>query len=150
VEKQEKCVFVFQTVCFCESVGTITFSRNSDTNTLLFKWLFLNYYNTMNVPYVSKALRSIKFKFQRNWAYLMRQLVSCCLKSSLFFLICRMGWDRVHLVRWPLFSVLYQPRMMRDRHGVVGGMRIYRGNRSTRRKPTLVPLCAPQIPHDLT
>jgi hypothetical protein len=30
----------------------------------------------------------------------------------------------------------------------IGGM-IGRGNRSTRRKPALVPLCPPQIPHDL-
>jgi hypothetical protein len=29
-------------------------------------------------------------------------------------------------------------------------MRIGRGNRSTRRKPAPVPLCPPQIPHDLT
>jgi hypothetical protein len=29
-------------------------------------------------------------------------------------------------------------------------MRIGRGNRSTRRKPAPMPLCAPQIPHDLT
>jgi hypothetical protein len=34
--------------------------------------------------------------------------------------------------------------------GAVGGMRIGRGNRNTRRKPTPVPLCPPQIPHDLT
>jgi hypothetical protein len=33
--------------------------------------------------------------------------------------------------------------------GEFGGM-IGRGNRSTRRKPALVPLCPPQIPHDLT
>jgi hypothetical protein len=37
-----------------------------------------------------------------------------------------------------------------DDYGAVGGMRIGRGNRSTRRKPTPVPLCPPQIPHDLT
>jgi hypothetical protein len=37
-----------------------------------------------------------------------------------------------------------------DECGVVGGMRIGRGNRSTRRKPAPVPLCSPQIPHDLT
>jgi hypothetical protein len=34
--------------------------------------------------------------------------------------------------------------------GATGGMRIGRGNRITRRKPAPVPLCAPQIPHDLT
>jgi hypothetical protein len=33
-----------------------------------------------------------------------------------------------------------------DDDGEIGGM-IGRGNRSTRRKPTPVPLCPPQIPH---
>jgi hypothetical protein len=37
--------------------------------------------------------------------------------------------------------------MMDDDYGGVGGMRIDRGNRSTRRKPAPVPLCPPQIPH---
>jgi hypothetical protein len=37
-----------------------------------------------------------------------------------------------------------------DECGAVGEMRIGRGNRSTRRKPAAVPLCSPQIPHDLT
>jgi hypothetical protein len=42
------------------------------------------------------------------------------------------------------------PRMMDDDEcGAVGGMRIGRGNRNTRRKPAPVPLC-PQIPHDST
>jgi hypothetical protein len=35
-------------------------------------------------------------------------------------------------------------------YGAFGGMRIGRGNRSTRRKPTAVTPCPPQIPHDLT
>jgi hypothetical protein len=34
--------------------------------------------------------------------------------------------------------------------GAFGGMEIGRGNRSTRRKPSPVPLCPPQIPFDLT
>jgi hypothetical protein len=37
-----------------------------------------------------------------------------------------------------------------DECGAVGGMRIDRGNRSNRRKPAPLPLCQPQIPHDLT
>jgi hypothetical protein len=37
-----------------------------------------------------------------------------------------------------------------DECGAVGGMRIGRGNRSTRTKPAPVPLCPPPIPHDLT
>jgi hypothetical protein len=47
--------------------------------------------------------------------------------------------------------LLYQLRMIdNDDYGAVGGMRIGRGNRSTRRKPAPVLLCPPQIPHDLT
>jgi hypothetical protein len=34
--------------------------------------------------------------------------------------------------------------------GEFGGMKIGRGNRSTRRKPTPEPLCPPQIPLDQT
>jgi hypothetical protein len=37
-----------------------------------------------------------------------------------------------------------------DECGTVGGMRIGRGNRSTRRKRAPLQLCLPQIPHDLT
>jgi hypothetical protein len=59
------------------------------------------------------------------------------------------GGVRVHLVRRPIFGLLYQPRMIDDPRGVVGGMRIGKGNRSTRRKPTPMPLCPPQIPPDL-
>jgi hypothetical protein len=47
-------------------------------------------------------------------------------------------------------GLLYQPWVIDDDYGAVGGMRIGRGNRSTRRKPATVPLCPPQIPHDLT
>jgi hypothetical protein len=46
-------------------------------------------------------------------------------------------------------GLLYQPRMMDDPEcGAVGGT-LARGNRSTRRIPAPVPLCPPQIPHDL-
>jgi hypothetical protein len=34
--------------------------------------------------------------------------------------------------------------------GEIGGMKIGRGNRSTRRKPAPEPLCPPQIPLDQT
>jgi hypothetical protein len=39
---------------------------------------------------------------------------------------------------------------VRDERGAVGGMRIGRGNPSTRRKPAPVPLGPPQIPNNLT
>jgi hypothetical protein len=44
-------------------------------------------------------------------------------------------WERVHSVRRPLFGLSYEPRMMDDLCGAIGGMRIGKGNRSTRRKP---------------
>jgi hypothetical protein len=59
------------------------------------------------------------------------------------------GWDWVHLVRRQLSDLLYQHRMIGYKCGAVGGMRIGRGNRSTRIKPALLPLSPPQIPHDL-
>jgi hypothetical protein len=68
----------------------------------------------------------------------------------IFYNFSGVGWDWVHLVRRPLFGPLYQPRMIDDECGVVGRMRTGRGNRSTLRKPAPVPLCPPQIPHNLT
>jgi hypothetical protein len=35
-----------------------------------------------------------------------------------------------------------------DEHAPIGGM--IKRNESTRRKPAPVPLCSPQVPHDLT
>jgi hypothetical protein len=43
-------------------------------------------------------------------------------------------------------GLLYQPQMIDDGDcGGIGGMKIGRGNRSTRRKPAPAPLCPPQI-----
>jgi hypothetical protein len=48
-------------------------------------------------------------------------------------------------------GLLYQPQMIDDGDcRAIDGMKIGRGNRSTRRKPTPVSLCPPQIPHHLT
>jgi hypothetical protein len=55
----------------------------------------------------------------------------------------------VHLVHRPLIGLMYQPRMI-DEYREFGGMRIGRGNQSTRRISAPVPLCPPEIPHDLT
>jgi hypothetical protein len=64
---------------------------------------------------------------------------------------CGVGWDRVHFVRRAINGLLYQPCMIHDCEcGAVGGVRVGRGNRSTARKSAPVPLCPPQIPHDLT
>jgi hypothetical protein len=48
-------------------------------------------------------------------------------------------------------GLLYQPQMIDDSNcGAIGGIKIGGGTRSTRRKPALMPLCSPQIPHGLT
>jgi hypothetical protein len=48
-------------------------------------------------------------------------------------------------------GLLYQPQMIDDVYcGEIGGIKIGRGNRSTRRKPAPAPLYPPQIPHDQT
>jgi hypothetical protein len=48
-------------------------------------------------------------------------------------------------------GLLYQPQMIDDGdYGASDGMKIGRGNRNTRREFDAVPLCQPQIPHDLT
>jgi hypothetical protein len=48
-------------------------------------------------------------------------------------------------------DLLYQPQMIDDDDcGAIGGMKIGRGNRSTRRKPAPAPLRPPQIPLDQT
>jgi hypothetical protein len=45
-------------------------------------------------------------------------------------------------------GLLYQPRIIGDGDcGEIGGKKIGRGNRSTRKKPALASLCPPQIPH---
>jgi hypothetical protein len=69
-----------------------------------------------------------------------------------FFLISwgGVGWDWVHLVRWPITGLLYQPRMIDDECGAGGGTPIGRRTRNTRRKPAPVPLGPLQIPDDLT
>jgi hypothetical protein len=67
------------------------------------------------------------------------------------YFIFLMEWDWVHLVLRPLFELLYQPQTIDDDGcGSISGRQIGRGNRSTRRKPAPVPLCAPQILHVLT
>jgi hypothetical protein len=48
-------------------------------------------------------------------------------------------------------GLLYKPQMIDGGDcGAIGGMKIGRENRRTRRKPAPAPLCSPQIPHDQT
>jgi hypothetical protein len=48
-------------------------------------------------------------------------------------------------------GLLYKPQMIDEGDcGAIGGIKIGRGKRSTRRKPAPATLCPPQIPHDQT
>jgi hypothetical protein len=78
--------------------------------------------------------------------------MKCTVLSDFFFFLVSLGGVRVSpLGTSATVGLLYQPRMIDDDdYGAVGGMRIGRGHRSTRRKPASVPLCPLQIPLDLT
>jgi hypothetical protein len=68
-----------------------------------------------------------------------------------FFFLIEWDWQLSPLDTSATDSPLYRPRMIKDKEcGAIDGIRIGRGNRSTRREPASVPLCPPQIPHDLT
>jgi hypothetical protein len=70
--------------------------------------------------------------------------------SDYFFLFLSWGEPEYIWYCGHSFDLLYQHRMIDDECGAVDKMRIGRVNRSTRRKPAPVPLCQPQLPHDLT
>jgi hypothetical protein len=71
--------------------------------------------------------------------------------EDIFFLICLVGVESnwVHSARRPLIG-LFQPAPGDYDGGECGGMKIGRGNRSTRREPAPAPLCPPQIPLNQT
>jgi hypothetical protein len=67
--------------------------------------------------------------------------------SSFFF-----WWGGTYVTRYcGLFWPIVQPQMIDEGDcGEIGGIKIGRGNRSTRRKPAPAPFCPPQIPLDQT
>jgi hypothetical protein len=81
---------------------------------------------------------------------LMALKCQCASRHVVVFLVSLGGVRLSPLGTSVTVGLLYQPRMIDDDYGAAGGMRIGKGNRSTRRKPAPVPLCPPQIPHDLT
>jgi hypothetical protein len=71
------------------------------------------------------------------------------LKEIIFFIIGGVGLSPLGTA--VTSGLLYKLQMIDEGDcGATGGMKIGRGNRSTRRKPALEPLCPPQIPHDKT
>jgi hypothetical protein len=68
-----------------------------------------------------------------------------------FFIIILSGVRLSPLGTAATTGLLYQPQMIDEGDcGAIAGMKIGRGNRSTRRKPAPAPLCPPQIPLDQT
>jgi hypothetical protein len=68
----------------------------------------------------------------------------CSIKLSVFFNLCGETLDTAATT-----GLLYRPRIIDDGDcGEIGGIKISRGNRITRRKPVPAPLCTPKIPHD--
>jgi hypothetical protein len=71
--------------------------------------------------------------------------------SQLFFLLYFTGVGLSPLGTAATTGLLHQPQMIYyGDYEAVGGVKICRGNRSTRRKPAPATICPPQIPHDLT
>jgi hypothetical protein len=56
----------------------------------------------------------------------------------------QLGPPGTSATNWPIVHVACDYE-----DGEFGGMMIGRGNQSTRRKPAPVPLCQPQIPHNM-
>jgi hypothetical protein len=83
-------------------------------------------------------------KRSRNWKSGQGPTKGC--RVLVFLLVSRRGVRlSTSATNWPTV-----PAPDDDECGAVGGMRIGTGNRSTRRKAAPLPLCPPQIPHDLT
>jgi hypothetical protein len=69
----------------------------------------------------------------------------------LLFIIIISGAGQSPLGTVATSGLLYEPQMIDEGDcGSIGGMKIGRGSRSTRRKPAPAPLCPPQIPHNQT
>jgi hypothetical protein len=70
------------------------------------------------------------------------------LNSSIIYFIILSGVRLSAFGTAATTDLFYQPQMIDEGECIaIGGMKIGRGNRSTRRKPTPAPLCPPQIPH---
>jgi hypothetical protein len=71
--------------------------------------------------------------------------------ARLFYIIIISGVRLSPLGTAATTGLLNQPQMIcGGDYGEIGGMKVGRGNRSTRRKPAPAPHCPPQIPHDQT
>jgi hypothetical protein len=114
----------------------------------------------MNSAFTSNSKRICQFFFPPR--YFTYSYITCNIDAIRFYRFhLNLWWYSECLTRYDMVSfisplgssatiwIISQPRMIDDECGAVGGMRIGRGDRSTRTKLAAVPLCPPQIPHDL-
>jgi hypothetical protein len=67
-----------------------------------------------------------------------------CMLFSVFFFLSGLGPSPLGTAATS--GLLYKPQMIDEGDcGAIGGIKIGRGNQSTRRKPARAPLCPPQI-----
>jgi hypothetical protein len=114
--------------------------------TRLFQFHLLFSYKTTDLVNAVQLLKR-NFTYDPNISTVYVSINRINLWEVKFFSLMGSNW--VHLVLRPLFSLLHQPKK-KDDCGAIGGMRIGRGNRCTRRNPFPMPLCPPQILHELT
>jgi hypothetical protein len=109
-------------------------------------------------------VRKSCYPFNFNWAFhyylIIHFFVECArrprgrwdwfkyIKKYYFFIIILSGVRLGPLGTAATSGLLYQPQMIGEGDcGAIGGMKIGRRNRSTRRKSALAPLCPPKNPH---
>jgi hypothetical protein len=98
------------------------------------------------------ALKNYSFVYSLIFTFLVLTLIDrYVLWIQDFFIVILSGVRLSPLGSAATTGLLYQPQMIDDGDcGAIGWMKIGKGNQSTRRKPAPVPLCPPQMPHDLT
>jgi hypothetical protein len=96
-------------------------------------WLFVLWFNFVKI---------LDLRFD-DFGPTLWTFTACYRDSFTLFYLCVM-WDWFHLLHRPLIGLLYQPRMIDVECGAVGGIKICRRNRSTRRKRAPVRLYPPQ------
>jgi hypothetical protein len=113
----------------------------------------------LNLEHLEPRQKKVHIKYLNFWYELLHygtksNVYICVYQRHIdqeFFLVSLGGVRLSPLGTSATVDLLYQPGMIDDDDcAAVGRMRTGRGNRSTRRKPAPMPLCPPQIPHDLT
>jgi hypothetical protein len=108
-----------------------------------------------NVPQRTYLQSAFEKVFHREFVYIF---LVCRCNDFLIFTYSARGLSLSNRSAWTYvtrycghFWPIVQPQMIdEDDCGAIGGMKIGRGNRSTRRKLAPAPFCPPQIPLDQT